>query len=141
MSAQLTIVSEDFSNLHDSWTFQGLYRAGAGSAVLRVEIRANAYKQQSWAKIESWRASGWEFFTSIPVEEWYGLLPSYTRRELSWEDTGQFRFFAGELLERYCEALWGTTDGIELRSSDRRSEYRDAQDDGAIPIGGELATR
>lgn len=141
MSAQITIVSEDFSNRGQSWTFQGIYRAGRGSAVLRVEIRANAYQEQSWAKIESWGAAGWRFFNSLPVEEWYELLPSYARKSLTGDDRRQFRFIAYELLERYCEALWGTTDGIQLHESDRFSDYQQAQDDGAIAIGGgSLAT-
>jgi hypothetical protein len=140
MSAQITIVSEDFSNRGQSWTFNGIYRAGQGSAILRVEIRDNAYKEQSYAKIESWGSESWRFFTSLPVEEWYELTPSYTQKSLRPGDREQFLFLAGELLERYCEALWGTTDGIQLYPSDRRSEYREAQGDGAIAIGGELAT-
>lgn len=127
MAADITIVSEDFTrragNGHE---FAGVYRAGRGSAVLRVAIRQDAYAQQSYARISSWGIGGWQFHSELPVEEWRDLLPSYVKRELGFEDHNQFRWLAGELLERYCEAVWGTTDGVRLHESERASEYAEA---------------
>lgn len=139
MSAHVTIISEDYSNRGQSWTLNGVYRVGNGSAILHVEIRDNAYQEQSYAKIESWGAEGWRFFTSLPVEEWYDLLPSYTKKGLDKLDREQFLFLANELLSRYVAAMWGTNDGITRTWAVRRSDYLEAQDDGVVPVAGELA--
>ena len=135
MSAQITIISEDFSHGRSEWRFNGVYRIGSDH-VVRVHIEKDFYDFQSHAKIEAWRAEGWRFFTSLPVEEWYELLPSTSKKSLGAGDREQFLFLAGELLERYCDAMWNTTDGITLHPSKRRSDYREAQDDGAIAVGG-----
>jgi hypothetical protein len=119
--ARFVIVSEDFDNRGASWTFRGVYRTSAVTA--RVEIRANAYREQSHAAVATWGVGGWNVHTSLPVADWYDLLPSYTRRELTYEDRSQFRWLGTELLERLADALWGDTDGVAYDDSDRVSDF------------------
>ena len=139
--SRLHIVSEDFSHKKQGWKFVGIYRVGrsplGGTApVLRVEIYKDFYDFQSHAKVESWGENGWRYFSSLPIEEWYELLPSSSQKRLLPTDGDQFRFLRTELLSRYCAARWGSSDGIELQWMVRRSDYLEAQDDGAVAVGG-----
>jgi len=138
--SDISIVSEDFSHKKQGWQFVGIYRAGGdaiGSApVLHVEIYRDFYDFQSYAKVSAWGAEGWRFFTSLPIEEWYELLPRGSQNALQPSDGDQFRFLRTELLSRYCAAQWGASDGINLRWMVRRSDYYEAQDDGAVAVGG-----
>ena len=137
------VISEDFHRGRQSWEFVGIYRTksdnrGQIANILRVEIDKDFYDHQSSAKISAWSAEGWRFFTSLPYEEWHGLLPGTGQRELTPDDQSQFLFIAGELLERYCQAMW--QQGVGLKFPRHDSDYRQAQRDGAVPVGGGLAT-
>jgi len=134
MSAKITIISEDFSRGEHDWKFEGIYRIGSDYLV-HVAIRRNFYVFQSHAKIESWGVGGWNYFASIPPSEWHALLPGASQKTLHGGDREQFLFIGGELLGRYCEAKFDSL-SYELRPSERHSDYREAQSDGAVAIGG-----
>lgn len=119
------IVSEDFTNAGQSWTHRRVTRITGG--VFRTEIRKNAYQHQSHAVAEVWTGDGWAHHTSLPREDWYGTLPSYTQGALTESDRDQFRWLANELLERVYDALFGTSDRIEYRETERASEYEEVR--------------
>lgn len=123
----ITRMSEDFTNRSQSWYYNAVYRIGRtpGHDVLHVEIRANAYQDQSYAKIEVWGSSGWRWFNSLPVEDWYPTMPSYTKKTLTSPFIESFEFVAKELLERYCETMYGST-SIAMNAPERSSEYEEA---------------
>lgn len=111
-TASITIVSEDYTHGRGYWAFAGVYRAGRGDAILRVEIRADAYERQSYAKVSQWGVGGWQFHTSLPTEDWYEQTPSYVKRELTSDDHYTFEWIRHELLARYVAAVRGPETGI-----------------------------
>lgn len=113
MSAQLSIVSEDIYNRGQSWIYACVLRNNSGP--LRVEIRANAYEEQSHATVSAWHQGGWTFHTLLPTSEWYADAPSYTAAWLDEGDVDLFRSVRDRLLVRYAAAMWGTLDGVNIK--------------------------
>ena len=104
--AGVTAVSQEFTNRSQSWCFTGIYRTGY--AMYEVDIRANAYDEQSWAKLSVWSGTekGWKHFVSLPTERWYPNAPSYTRKELTPEDKAMFIEVRDILLGKLGKGLW-----------------------------------
>lgn len=109
-------ISSDWNNTGHSWVYTSVHtfadhqfgkKAERGS--VRVEIRADAYDFQSYAKISVWSATeGWLFHTSIPPAQWYERAPSYTRKKERWEDSHSEVFFdlESELLGRFAATFF-----------------------------------
>lgn len=108
--AGVSAVSEEFTNRSQSWIFSGVYRTAHG--LYEVEVRKNAYPDQSWAKISIWSPTdkGWEYFVSLPTEKWYTTTPSYTRKALTDADKGSFWDIRDILLGKLGKALWNDAD-------------------------------
>lgn len=102
--ADFQIVSEDFFNRNQSWCYAGIFRNR--DATVRVDVRANAYEEQSEAKVSVWGSDGWAFFASLPTAEWYADAPRYVKRELTVEDEDVYRFVRNLLLDRLAIGLW-----------------------------------
>lgn len=113
----LECVSADWSNRGQSWTFTSVhtYACGAERGSVRVEIRANAYEDQSHAKLSVWSAQdGWLFHTSVPTEQWYSRAPSYVQKQslteggLAWKDDhyAVYTDVERELLERFAKTIF-----------------------------------
>jgi len=116
MPVQLELVSEDYDNASNSWTYTAIYRNR--DAVIRVQVRRGFYERQSYAKLETWsQATGWLFFTGLPTDAWYEDAPS-SARSLTGEDVVFFRSLAHELLERLAHGLWGRRDGVSIDKED-----------------------
>lgn len=96
-------VSEEYTHRSQSWCFTGIYRNHSG--LYEVNVKKDAYADQSHAKISVWRGK-WEFFCSLPTEQWFSVLPSYTKRELSDEDRGAFIEIRNTLLSKLALGLW-----------------------------------
>lgn len=118
-------ISSDYSNLHQSWTYSAVWRNAA--VLCRVEIRANAYEEQSHATISTWSTTnGWVFHTSLPTSEWYPFAPSYVLKREAWEgrpdvDAGIFHAIEFVLLDRLATALFGherVAEGINYTTVD-----------------------
>lgn len=105
---KLRTVSEDFFNRSQSWNFVGVYRMNTGS--VRVDIRANAYEGQSHARLEVWTQHGWTFHSEVPTREWYKDAPTYVKGELDERDRYLFESVRNDLLGRWADTAYGTTD-------------------------------
>jgi hypothetical protein len=114
-AATFITVSEDIYNRGQSWNYAGVYCNNSGQ--YRVEIRANAYEEQSHATVSVWGVGGWLFHTLLPTDEWYADAPSYTQRELTTEHEELFRWVRDTLLNRLGRAKWGTN-GVNITNAE-----------------------
>lgn len=103
--ATLTKVSEEYTLHNQSWHFNGIYRHDTNQ--LHVEIRRNAYSDQSHAKVSMWTVGGWNFYVALPVEQWWSVLPSYGRKELTPENESAFLAVRDALLAKFALGWWG----------------------------------
>ena len=83
-----TLISERIYNQDSSW-WREIVLAD-GSTRLRYTVRYNAYRFQSWARVEVWTELGWEQVHRIPGAELAGWdRVSYTSEtvdEAAFED-------------------------------------------------------
>ena len=107
-----TKASEEYTHRSQSWIFNGVYRNNSG--MYEVEVRKNAYADQSWAKVSVWGRDGWNLFVELPVEEWYDDLPSYTKSTLSRDDKVFFEDVRRRLLQKLALAMWNATEDVTL---------------------------
>ena len=101
---QLLNVSEEYTHRSQSWIFNGVYRKEG--QLFEVEIWKNAYEGQSHAKVSIWGVGGWNHFISLPTEEWYSDLPSYTKQTLEHRDISAFQEGRDRLLVKLSVGLW-----------------------------------
>lgn len=62
----MNVISEKFFNQNQSWNFERIIKAD--SHKLKVTIRRNAYDNQSYANVERWSGTRWEFVYNEPIE-------------------------------------------------------------------------
>lgn len=70
---------------------------------LRVEIRSNAYKEQSYSRVEFWNGSKWtEVWTLVGNNQttMHGLV-----YKQNWDDVAQFMMDRNKLFVLACEVL------------------------------------
>lgn len=118
-------VSEDIYNRQASWWYESVLRVDSrvdattlrtsrpdeGHPIVRVQIRRNAYQDQSFATLDIWTPTGWAKHTGIPAAEWWDDGPSHTTPVLTDpESTDVFKYLREELLRRYGHAVWGDLD-------------------------------
>lgn len=111
--AVFVTVSEKFTNSNQSWEYAGIFRNHSGE--YRVHVRANAYEDQSYAKVSQWGVGGWQFYESLPTEEWYADAPRYGKKALDHDDHDHFNGIRNELLAILANGKWGLTDPPEIR--------------------------
>jgi hypothetical protein len=50
--------------------------------IARVKIRVDRFRANSYANVDVWvPATGWNYITSAPQEEWWDKMPGYTRSQ------------------------------------------------------------
>lgn len=55
--------------------------------IARVHIRVDQYRDGSYAHGDVWvPATGWQYVTSVPQEEWWDRMPGYTRGQTPLAD-------------------------------------------------------
>lgn len=53
----------------------------------RAQIRVDRYPANSYAHIDVWvPATGWQYVTSAPAEDWWEAMPGYTRGQTAHAD-------------------------------------------------------
>lgn len=68
MSARtISTISERFYNQSHSWNYERTVKIG--SRKVRVQIRRNAYDQQSYARTHVWAGDAWNLVCSRPISE------------------------------------------------------------------------
>ena len=110
-----TQVSSDLTNRHQSWVYTSVWTHD--DAQIRIEVRANAYEDQSHANLSVWsETSGWMFYTSLPTEDWYADAPSYTRKrdKLTGDNLDLFSDVEITLINRYATAVLGQGHGYRM---------------------------
>ena len=105
-------VSEEYENKNQSWRFEGIYRSP--SDVVRVDVRKNAYLDQSHAHISVWSANGWQVFCSLPVSEWFASTPNYTKKTLERTDKYGFTAVRDRLLGKLALGFYNSSE-VEMR--------------------------
>lgn len=70
----------------------------------RVQIRVDRFRQASFANVDVWiPTSGWQYVTSVPQEEFWEQMPSYTRGQTRHADRETLNL-ADELIDRLIES-------------------------------------
>ena len=59
-------IQEEFYCQDQSWNYLEVFQDDSGQR-FRIEIRRNAYDNQSYARIKRWDGSQWQFVTSVPL--------------------------------------------------------------------------
>jgi len=90
-----TTIQEDLWNARSSWNYTAI--TDHEGTRLRVEIRRNAYDDQSHAICERWDGSTWQQVTSRPIEVMVSRIESYVTQTA---DIEKFRQDADDLRSR-----------------------------------------
>jgi hypothetical protein len=116
-------IDNSLENTSQSWVFTSLWRVPVVSGEqlwlpkqIRIEVRANAYEDQSRATLSEW-SDGWKFFTGIPTDEWYAEAPSYTTRDkakLQVKHLNMFTYLEQRLIQTFMRATYGPTRDYDL---------------------------
>jgi len=62
-------ISERLYNRDQSWYFERIVRKDVRSAPLKVDIRRNAYDNQSGARVWRWNGSEWKLVVDAPISD------------------------------------------------------------------------
>jgi hypothetical protein len=90
-----------------SWQFESIVSISNDDETqretFRVDIRRNAYDDQSYWRVEVWRQNGWTFVTSLPCMMAASAAVSYVQKDV---DSGPFLQDRDTLLNYACEVVF-----------------------------------